>query len=60
MRQVQAFRETNHEYLTQVINEWLVENNVIAFSIAVTFDPGGYFHAFVVYGNNSDSGRVSL
>jgi len=53
MPQIKAFRETNHEYLAKVINDWLRENNVTAISISVTHD-APYFHAFLVYGTNSN------
>lgn len=51
MHQVKAFRETNHEQLAQVINDWLNENNALAISIAVHYGEGlgAYFHAFVIY-----------
>ncbi len=48
MRQVQAFRSSNHQALAEMINEWLQQNRAIAISLWVIRETN-YFHALLVY-----------
>jgi hypothetical protein len=49
MRQVKAFRESNHEKLAETINQWLRQNNAIAINLTVDYSQSVYFHAFLIY-----------
>lgn len=43
-----AFRNSNHESLSDEINEWVTKTGVLLISISVTRETS-YFHAFIIY-----------
>ena len=43
-----AFRDSNHDRLSDEINQWVTSQGALLISISVTREPN-YFHAFIIY-----------